>query len=503
MKIFSASQIRRWDQFTIENEPVSSIDLMERAAQASTDWILQNFDAHKTFIIFCGKGNNGGDGLAIARLLMEKKVQVKVWIAGSDKNGSDDFVANFERLEKITDKIYFIASKDALPKIDKSDILIDALFGTGLNKRPSGIFSELIHHFNKSGVAIVSIDMPSGMYADESSKENDVVKASHTISFQVQKLSFLMAENEAYTGKIEILDIGLNENFSEKEKTNLFLTCENLIKNIYQPRKKFSNKGNYGYACLVAGSYGMMGAAVLSSMACLRSGVGKLTCYISKDGYEIMQTSVPEAMCKTFGKTFIKDIKNVDDFDVIGIGPGIGKHTSHKQLLETVLRKFGKPIVIDADGLNSLSTTTALYKEIPENSIITPHPKEFERLFGETKNNFEQMQLALSKAQELKIYIVLKGHHTLIATPDEHGYFNSTGNAGMATAGSGDVLTGIITGLLAQQYSSLNACILGVYLHGFAGDLAAEKLSKESMLAGDMIDYLGAGFLHFEKVSST
>ncbi len=311
-----------------------------------------------------------------------------------------------------------------------------------------------------------------------------------------------MADNESCLGNIEVLDIGLSQDFYKNENSNLFFIDEDLIKKIYVPRKQFSNKGNYGYACLVAGSYGMMGAAVLSSMACLRSGVGKLTCYVCKDGYEIMQTSVPEAMSKTFGRRFIKDIKNIDDFDVVGVGPGIGKHTSHKQLLKTIFKDFNKPTVIDADGLNILSTVHSLYKEIPENSIITPHPKEFERLFGKTNDNFEQMKLAMSKAQELKIYIVLKGHHTLIATPGGMGYFNSTGNAGMATAGAGDVLTGIITGLLAQKYSSLDACILGVYLHGYAGDLAAKKLSKEAMLAGDIIEYLGEGFLHFEKLYS-
>ncbi len=503
MKIFSASQIRKWDEFTIKNEPVSSIDLMERAAKACTNWILQKFNTAQAFKIFCGTGNNGGDGLAIARMFIKEKISIEIYIAGSGEKGSQDFTTNLQRLKKISDKIYFITSTKNLPEISKADIIIDALFGIGLNKKPSGIFSELIKHLNNSGATIISVDMPSGMYADVSSKGNDIIKSSYTLSFQVRKLSFLMAENESYTGEVEILDIGLAQDFYQNENFNLFLVDEDLIKEIYLQRKQFSNKGNYGYACLVAGSYGMMGAAVLSSMACLRSGVGKLTCYICKDGYEIMQTSVPEAMCKTFGKTFIKDIKNVSDFDVIGVGPGIGKHTSHKQLLATIFKESNNPVVIDADGLNALSTTRSLYKKFPQNSIITPHPKEFERLFGKTNNNFEQMELAINKAQELKIYIVLKGHHTLIATPDGSGYFNSTGNAGMATAGSGDVLTGIITGLLAQKYSSLNACILGVYLHGLAGDLAAEKLSKEAMLAGDIIDYLGKGFLHLKKILST
>ncbi len=475
---------------------------MERAAQSCINWILQKINSSQAFKIFCGTGNNGGDGLAIARMLIEKKVTIEIYIAGKETKGSQDFTTNLQRLKKITDKIYFITSKETLPETGNTDIIIDALFGTGLNKKPSGIHSSIINYLNNSGNTIISIDMPSGMYADASSKENIIIEARYTLSFQVQKLLFLMPENESYTGEVEILDIGLAKKFYEKENSNLFLVDEDLIKKIYVSRKQFSNKGNYGYACLIAGSYGMMGAAVLSSMACLRSGVGKLTSYICKDCYEIMQTSVPEAMSKTFGKTFIKDIKDLSDFDVIGVGPGIGRHASHKQLLETIFKEFNKPTVIDADGLNSLSTTPSLYKKIPANSIITPHPKEFERLFGKTNNNFGQMELAMNKAQELKIFIVLKGHRTLIATPNGMGYFNSTGNAGMATAGAGDVLTGIITGLLAQKYSSLHACILGVYLHGLAGDLAAEKLSKEAMLAGDIIDYLGKGFLHFKNLLS-
>ncbi len=502
MKIFSASQIRKWDEFTINNEPVSSIDLMERAAVTCTNWLTQKFKSNNLFKIFCGKGNNGGDGLAIARMLIEKKFSVEVYIAGTDSEGSDDFKINLASLKKILKEIYFLDSQQSFPEINKTNIVIDALFGIGLNKKPTGIYSKIIRHINDSGATTISIDMPSGLYSDSNSTSNTIIFASYTLSFQQVKLSFLMAENESYTGQVVVLDIGLSQEFFQNENSNFFLIDNDLIKEIYVPRKQFANKGNYGYACLVAGSYGMMGAAILSSRACLRSGVGKLTCYICKDGYTVMQTSVPEAMCKVFGKTFIKEIKGLRDFDVVGIGPGIGKHTSHKQLLETVFKNSKKPVVIDADGLNLLSAYKSLYKSISANSVITPHPKEFERLFGKTNNDFERMNLAIAKAKELNIFIVLKGHHTLIATPDGKGYFNSNGNAGMATAGSGDVLTGIITSLLAQHYSPLNSCILGVYLHGLAGDLSAKKLSQEAMIAGDIIDFLGEGFLNLEHFCS-
>lgn len=472
---------------------------MERAAMACTKWIHQKFTDNNSFKIFCGKGKNGGDGLAIARMLSKKKFIVSVYIAGNKSEGFPDFKKNLDRLQKSDVEIFFLDSQKTFPKINKEDIVIDALFGTGLNKKPKDIYCDIINLINKSGAVTIAIDVPSGLYVDSNSSGNSIIQASYTLTFQQGKLSFLMAENEGYAGEVITLDIGLSPDFYNTEKTALTLIDKNLIQEIYVPRKQFANKGNYGYACLVAGGYGMMGAAVLSSKACLRSGVGKLTCYICKEGYTIMQSSVPEAMCKVFGKTFIKDIKNTEDFEVIAIGPGIGKHPSHKQLLQTIFKNSKKKIVIDADGLNTLSKNKILYKSIPSKSIITPHPKEFERLFGKTTNDFEQMKLAIAKAKEFDIFIVLKGHHTLIATPGGEGYFNSTGNAGMATAGAGDVLTGIITALLAQHYSPLNSCILGVYLHGLAGDLAAKKLSKEAMIAGDIIDYLGEGFLELEK----
>lgn len=267
-----------------------------------------------------------------------------------------------------------------------------------------------------------------------------------------------------------------------------------LVNKILKPRDPFTHKGNYGHACLVAGSYGMMGAAVLCAKGCLRSGVGKLTCFIPKVGYGVMQTSIPEAMVKVCGKKYIKEIDDLNNFDVLGIGPGIGIYKSHALLLQKIFLEYKKPIVIDADALNILSANKKLLQRIPAESIITPHPKEFERLFGKSDSDIERTAQALQMSHQYKIFIVLKGHHTLIAAPDGKTWFNSTGNAGMATGGSGDVLTGILTGLLAQGYSSLEACLLGVYLHGLAGDIAAEELSQNALIAGDIIDNLGNAF---------
>jgi NAD(P)H-hydrate epimerase len=494
LKIFSVSQIKNWDLYTIKSEPVTSIDLMERAATACFNWIIKNFEKNISFKIFCGKGNNGGDGLAIARLLSSKKYVVSVFILENKNPGSPDFEENLKRLKKTSAKISFLENKKSFPVLSKDDLIIDAIFGTGLNKNPTGLVATLINYINGKAAKILSIDIPSGLYVDTSSVENSIIKATYTLTFQNQKLAFLISENESFVGKVTLLNIGLSKEFEEKEKAQFEYIDKNLIERIYTPRKVFSNKGNFGYACLLCGSYGMMGAAILSARACLRSGVGKLTCYICKAGYNILQTSVLEAMCKVFGEKFLKDATDFADFDVIGIGPGIGKYESHKKLLTDLFTNFKKPLVIDADALNVLSENKSLYKSIPANSILTPHPKEFERLFGKTNSDFERINLALSKAKELNIFIVLKGHHTFIASPGGNGFFNSTGNAGMATAGAGDVLTGIITGLIAQKYSPLDACIFAVYLHGLSGDIAAKNISEEALIAADIVDNLGKAF---------
>jgi NAD(P)H-hydrate epimerase len=494
LKIFSVSQIKDWDLYTIKNEPVISIDLMERAATACFTWIIKTFERNISFKIFCGTGNNGGDGLAIARLLSSKKYDVSVFILKNKNSGSPDFETNLKRLKKTAAEISFLENDNAFPLLSKDDVIIDAIFGTGLNKKPTGFVATLVSYINQNSSNVVSIDVPSGLFVNTSSVENTIINATYTLTFQNQKLAFLMPENKSFVGKVILLNIGLSKEFEEKENAQFEFIDKSLAENIYVARNKFSNKGNFGYACLLCGSYGMMGAAILSARACLRSGVGNLTCYICEAGYNILQTSVPEAMCRVFGNKFIKDAKHFNDFEVIGIGPGIGKYESHKQLLTDLFSNSKKPLVIDADALNVLSENKSLYKSIPANSILTPHPKEFERLFGKANSDFDRINLALSQAKKLNFLIVFKGHYSFIASPDWKGFFISTGNAGMATAGAGDVLTGIITGLLAQKYSPLNACILGVYLHGLAGDIAARSISEEALIANDIIENLGNAF---------
>jgi len=500
MKILKADQIRSWDQYTIEHEPVASIDLMERAATKCFEWLDNNGWFVHSFSIFCGKGNNGGDGLTIARMLTVSGCKVSVYILEFGHKGTDDFQTNLARLHQYPAvDIHFIQEESNFHTLSQETVIIDALFGSGLTRPLEGFTAKLVDHINNSGCIVIAIDVPSGMSVDQSSKGNKIVKAKYTLSFQCYKLAFLVAENADFIGEVIILDIGLLPEFLGSLDTNFELVDKPIIRSIYKPRNRFAHKGNFGHAMIIAGSYGKMGAAVLAAKACLRSGVGFLTCFVPKCGYEVLQTAIPEAMVITDANSSI--ITKIDDdvlkYDSIGIGPGLGTASETRTAIKELLSIYKKSIVIDADALNVLSTEKSL-PSLPPGSVLTPHPKEFERLFGECKNDFERIEKALNNAKLINCLIVLKGHHTFIACPNGKGYFNNTGNAGMATAGSGDVLTGMITGLLAQGYSSEDASILAVYLHGLAGDIAAKEFSKEAMIAGDIIDCLGKAFKQLE-----
>jgi ADP-dependent NAD(P)H-hydrate dehydratase / NAD(P)H-hydrate epimerase len=498
VQILNAQQIRDWDAYTIQNEPVSSIDLMERAASKCLHWIEGKVWIKNSFKIFCGKGNNGGDGLAIARLLSELDYKVSVYILEFGKPGSEDFQTNLQRLHELSfTEIYFLQSKENFPSINAHDILIDALYGSGLNKPLEGLSADIVDHINHAEATVVSIDLPSGLFIDHSSKQNKVVKANYTLTFQCYKLAFLMQENASYIGEVHVLDIGLHPNFLQDQKFEQVFVERNFISQIFKPRNSFAHKGNFGHALLIAGSYGKIGAAVLAAKACLHSGVGLLTCYLPKCGYQIMQTALPEAMVMTDeNENIVAQLPNeIEKYSVIGIGPGIGTANETQNLISFISRRYKRPLVLDADGLNCLSRQKDLLRQLPPYSILTPHPKEFDRLFGDHQNDFDRIESAKENALAFNLIIVLKSHHTAVITPSGKIFFNSTGNPGMAKGGSGDVLTGIITALVAQNYSPEDAAILGVYLHGLAGDFAASALSQQAMLATNIITFLSQAFL--------
>ena len=490
MKIFTAAQIREWDKYTIEQEPVASINLMERAATACFKWIKKNTMPSKHFIVCCGTGNNGGDGLVIARLLQKVKCKVVVYILDNKKR-SEEFTINLDRLTGLKMNIIFIQTAKNFPSVSKNTIIIDALFGTGLDCPLKGIAAQLVNHINQNGSDIISIDMPSGLCTDIYSGKEAIIKAKHTLSFETNKLAFFLQENSIYTGLVHLISIDLSKKYYEATPAQFETIDEQLIRKIYKQRDQFAHKYNFGHALLYAGSKNMMGAAILCTKACVRSGTGLATIHVPP-GYEaIIHTALPEAITASDNDTAKSWLKK----SAIAIGSGLENNAKNKQLLKKLLSAWAGPLVIDATALSILTAFTSLLparKLHP--AILTPHTGELEKLFGKTNNDFERLQLATEKAVTLQCYIILKGHHTLIACPDGKHYFNTTGNSGMATAGSGDTLTGIICGLLAQSYSEKESCILGVYLHGLAGDFAAEKISQEAMIASDIIDCLGEGF---------
>lgn len=497
MKIFSAAQIRALDAYTIANEPISGLELMERAAGACADWIASRVSTEEPLYLFCGMGNNGGDGLAITRLLHEKGYDARAYIVVQGEKFSPDCAQNRLRLEHtFSSHLHSLYTPDDFPEVPAGAWVVDALFGTGLNRPLSGLAKEAVNRINGWKARVISIDMPSGMQADASSTGGPVIAATDTLSFEFYKLAFMMAENAPLTGHVHILPIGLHPGMIRDTATPDTLTDLSEVRRIYRPRQAFTHKGSYGHALLIAGSYGKMGAAVLCTQACLRAGAGLVTVRVPSAGYGILQTAAPEAMCDADScRDYWKTLPDhPDTYQAIGVGPGLGTHPDTTRALEQLLPQVRAPMVLDADALNILGAEKRLLDQVPRGSVLTPHPKEFERLFGKTVNDFERLELQRSMSARYGIVIVLKGHHTCISMPDGRCCFNSTGNAGMATGGSGDVLTGILTGLLAQGYDPSGAALLGVYLHGLAGDLGAQALSEESLIASDLARYLGRAF---------
>jgi ADP-dependent NAD(P)H-hydrate dehydratase / NAD(P)H-hydrate epimerase len=499
MKILKSSQIHEVDSYTIKNEPISSIDLMERAAKTISLQIVDKYPLKTQVKIFVGPGNNGGDGLAVARQLFHAGYFPTVYLLKISNKLSPDAEINLEKVKKIeTLQVYELHNEKDFPEIDKNDLVVDALFGSGLSRRLEGLPAKLVRHMNGSGAVIVSIDIPSGLFGEDN-KGNDsesIIQATYTFTFQMPKLSFLFPGNDRFVGCWEVLDIGLMQEAIDNIDSGYCMLSQHDISKKIIRRSKFSHKGNYGHVMLIAGSYGKMGAAVLSAKACLRTGCGLVTVHVPKIGYEILQTALPEAMISIdWSDIIFTDVTDIENYSYVGIGPGIGIKQNTKKALYNLFERVKSPMVIDADALNILGEHKEWIKKIPENSILTPHPKEFERLAGKSADDFERNQLQIKFAVENNVILVLKGAYTSIALPDGNCYFNSTGNPGMATAGSGDVLTGVLLSLLGQGYHPADAAKIGVYLHGLAGDLSSEKLGQEAMIASDIIENIGNAYL--------
>lgn len=504
MKIFTSTQIHELDRYTIEHEPIKSIDLMERAAKAITHAITEEWTTHTPVVVFAGPGNNGGDALAVARLLINEGYKVKTYLFNITNHLSDDCVLNRQRLldGKHAKDLIEVTAKFDPPELTADMLVVDGLFGSGLNKPLAGGFASLVKYINQSPAKVVSIDVPSGLMSEDNTYNvrANIIHAYLTLTLHERKLSFLFGDAQQFIGKLKVLDIRLSPEYIQKTEAQYYVLEENDIRSRLLHREDFAHKGNMGNALIVAGSYGMSGAAVLATRACLRSGVGKVTTITPKKNYDIMQISVPEAVLQMdHEETAFTEAVDTDGFDALGIGPGLGRQETTAIAMIAQIRRAQCPIVADADALNILASHRAWMQQLPKGIIMTPHPKELDRLTGSPANaDYERLHRTCELAKSLQAYIILKGHNSALCLPNGNVFFNPTGNSGMATAGSGDVLTGIITALLARGYHQQNACIVGMYLHGLAGDLAAKEIGKESLIASDIIDHLPQAFQYLE-----
>ncbi len=488
--ILSAAKIREVDAHTILNEPIASIDLMERASLAFVRKFEEIARPGLPIRIFCGVGNNGGDGLAIARILTKMGKYPEVFVVGDPGLGTKDFLKNLEALRQLA-QIHFIKQESDIPPQAPDDLIIDGLFGSGLTRPISGNFAKVIEEINVNCSLIYSIDIASGLYA-ETPPDGPCIRPAATISFQIPKLVFFQPQLAPYVGELYLVSIGLDQAFIQTQESDFYLTETSDFQLILKTRSKFSHKGDKGRLTLISGSKGKMGAAILSAKAALRAGVGLLTVHCPKVGYSIIQSIVPEAMVsEDEGEPVIQDMQSIPDSQTVAIGPGLGTDQVTLDAFSHFLEYWKKPIVVDADAINLIATQPSLLDKLPKGSILTPHPGEFQRLVGGWKDDFEKLEKLKALSKIYGLNIVLKGAYSAVCTTDGKIFFNPTGNPGMATAGSGDVLTGIIGSLLAQGYLPEDALKLGVYIHGLAGDYAKEKWGETSLIASDVIDGLG------------
>lgn len=499
MKILTGAQLKELDKYTIEHEPISSIDLMERAARALTDAITKRWSTDMSVIVFAGPGNNGGDALAVARMLAEQDYKVSVYLFNIHDKLSDECATNKQRLIEQNKITSFTEVTDNLepPALNESSLVVDGLFGSGLNKPLTGGFAATVRYINQSTAQVVAIDIPSGLMCDDNTGNTaqSIISADVTLTIGQRKLCMYFDDTERYTGDVEVLDIGLSEEYIKTAVTKYTLVERSMITPLLRRRGNCVNKGTMGHGLLMAGSYGMAGAAVLSSEACLRSGIGKVTVVTPERNNDIIQIKVPEAIIAHNGDDYITNTVNPSQYDAIAAGPGIGQHESTASSLIDILRRADVPTVIDADAINIIANHKTWIQQLHSNTILTPHPKEFDRLTDSAGNGgFDRLFKATHIAKSIHSYIILKGHYSALCLPDGNVLFNSTGNSGMATAGSGDVLTGILLALLARGYTTFEAALVGMYIHGLAGDIAEKTVGKESLMAHDIINHLHEAF---------
>ena len=490
MKILSSAAIRAIDAKTIQYNQISSSDLMENAAIAFFNSFTQKYNnKEKTITLFCGMGNNGGDGLVVARLLHNAGYSVEAYILRVSDAFSDDCALNVDRAKGAGVNTTDITSSDQMPDLHDSDIVIDAIFGTGLSRELTGMIKEVIKAINAANKTVISIDVPSGLFLDKPTEF--AVEATETITFQIPKLSLFLPDNNHFVGKLSIVDIELSlVAIDESETDKYYLTLEDMAKQL-KPLQQFAHKGTQGHALIVGGSLGKIGAVSLASKAALKSGCGLVTAFVPKCGTNAIQSFFPAAMViEDSNQNSISSITFDIHPDAIAIGMGMGKQDETKQALHQFLKSNTIQLVIDADALNILSENIEWLKDLQPNTILTPHPGELKRLIGNWENDFEKIELTRALAKKYNLIVVIKGAHTIIVDA-MNMFVNSSGTPALATAGSGDVLSGIVVSLLAQGYEPIVATQLGVYIHGMTANITSNEINSRTFIASDIIDNIG------------
>ncbi len=501
MKIFNSAQIAEIDRYTLEAQHLKEYDLVTRVGKRLAQWMRGNLVLKRSkVVIFAGTGNNGNDAIALAKILGGWDIDCQLYVIGSKSKNSSLRRQLIEELYIFsTVRWKELCEGDEIPPLPNICYIVDGIFGTGLNRSVEGFYCKLIEKINSSGAKVISIDVPSGLLSDHRNEDESasVVRAHHTLTIQFPKLCMFFKENYQYTGDWEVIDVDLDLDIIDTIETPYSMIEKNSVRSILKKRGKYSHKGDYGHGLLIAGSAGMAGSAILAARGALRAGLGLLTLHVPKRLHDILQVSVPEAICETDRSDSIFTGINpriAEKFDAVAVGPGIGKSPDTVAALKDIINSCNRPMVIDADAINILSTNKEMLELIPQNSVITPHPREFARIAGKYRDSREAAEMQMEFSAKNNITVVLKGANTSVSTPDGKMWFNSTGNPGMATAGSGDVLGGIILGFLSQGYSAREAAIAGTYLHGLSGDIVAAIKGEASLIAGDIADNLGEAF---------
>lgn len=502
--ILTAAQIRQVDAHTIATEPISSLKLMERAAANCTNRLMKVLDHDVQVMVLAGMGNNGGDGLAMARLLWGMGQRVQVFVPQYKSGGSPDFEANLSRAREAGMDVRPLEEGQELPPMAPEALVIDALFGTGLQRPITGWLKALITQLNSMPNRVLAIDLPSGLFADDNTANDPdaIVKADRTFTLELPKLALLLPENSRYSGEWEVVPIGLDRNFIAALETKSMMLEAADTAALMPRRRRSAHKGDHGHAWLLAGGNGIMGAAILATRSCLRSGPGLVTVHVPAGQDTLVHAAAPEAMVSCDGNAeHLSSVPKFSKATAIGIGPGIGTEPVTARMLKLLIQDAPAPLVIDADAINILGENKTWLAFLPPGTVLTPHPKEFERLAGKVRSDQERLKKAKELAMRLNVILVLKGAYTAVCSPDGRIFFNNTGNPGMAKGGSGDALTGIITGLLAQGLDPLKAALLGVHAHGRAGDLAAAEMGMDGMLPSDLIEQLPMTWKEFRQLS--